>query len=140
MLISYVFAISLTFFSGLVIDLLLGADYREATPMLIILAWAGVWTSLGVARNPTLHAENAVSISMQSTVAGAISNIVLNLILIPLWGALGCAVATLISQFIAAHLSTYFYASTRHIGKYQTQALFNPNPFGSSRNQESNDQ
>jgi PST family polysaccharide transporter len=130
-LISYVFAIGLTLFSGLIIDILLGAEYAEAAPMLIVLAWAGVWTSLGVARNPMLHAENVVTISMQTTIMGAATNILLNIFMIPLWGAMGSAIATLIAQFVAAHLSTYLFKQTRFLAIYQTQALLNPNPFRS---------
>jgi PST family polysaccharide transporter len=127
-LISYVFAIPITFLSPIIINLLFGAEYAEAASQLAVLVWAGVWVALGVCRSFVLLAENANELTLYGTIIGAVINIILNFILIPTLGGLGCAIATLIAQIFAAHLSTFLHPRLRFLGWSQTVALVLPNP------------
>ena len=94
-------ALPMTFLSDWLILLLFGQAYQEAGQVLMIHIWAAIFVFLGVSFNKYLVAENLTKISLQRTVVGAIFNILLNLWLIPIYGVVGAAIATLLAQFIA---------------------------------------
>lgn len=95
-------AIPVTTFSTWLINLSFGNEYADASHVLKIHIWASIFVFLGVAGGRWLIAEKLVIQSMYRTVVGACSNIALNLFLIPKYGIVGAAYATLISQFIAS--------------------------------------
>ncbi len=95
-------ALPMTFLSTPLITLLFGDAFAAAGPVLAIHIWAGVFVFLGVASGKWFLAEGRQMLSFQRTVLGAIVNVVLNLQLIPDFGAVGAAVATVVSQAIAA--------------------------------------
>ena len=90
-------AIPVTIFSSQIIHLLFGADFSPATPVLTIYIWAGVAVFLGVASSQYLINENLTKLSFLRNLVGMLLNIILNLILIPIYGIIGSAIATLIS-------------------------------------------
>ena len=96
-----------------VILILYGANFQEATDILRIYIWAGVFVSLGVASSKWLVAENLQSYSLYRTIIGVVLNISCNLLLIPIYGIKGAVFATLISYFIVAYVSLGFYKKTR---------------------------
>ena len=106
-------AVPMTFISGWVVDLLYGAQYNEAASVLMIHIWASIFVFLGVASSKWLIIENLQGYAMINTIIGAITNILLNLLLINYFGIEGAAWATLISYFIAAYLCLSFFKSTR---------------------------
>ena len=79
------------------VRLFYGAEYAAAAPILSIQAWMAVFVFFGVARGRWLLAENRQRDSMYVDIAGVTLNVVFNLILIPRYGALGAAVASLIT-------------------------------------------
>jgi O-antigen/teichoic acid export membrane protein len=94
-------AVPVTFFSDLIIKVLLGQEYAASAPVLTIHIWAGIAVFLGVASSQFLIAENLTKLSFYRTLIGMIVNIILNLILIPVYGIIGAAVATLVSYTVA---------------------------------------
>ena len=96
-----------------IILILYGANFQEATDILRIYIWAGVFVSLGVASSKWLVVENLQSYSLYRTVFGVVLNISCNLLLIPIYGIKGAVFATLISYFIVAYVSLGFYKKTR---------------------------
>jgi O-antigen/teichoic acid export membrane protein len=94
-------ALPMTFFSNNLIILLFGKAYIAAGKVLMINIWASIFVFLGVSFSKYLLAENLTKITFQRTFIGAISNILLNLWLIPIYGISGAALATLSAQFIA---------------------------------------
>ena len=64
-----------------------------------------VFLGIAAASEKWFLAENRQVLSLQRTVLGAVANVVLNLWLIPLHGAVGAALATVISYGIAAFIS-----------------------------------
>ena len=83
-------------------EFLFGPEFRDTGPVLSVHVWAGVFVALGIASSQYLVLEDLVRISAQRTLVGAVLNIVLNLLWIPRYGALGCAWATLISYAVAS--------------------------------------
>ena len=90
-----------TLFADKLVRLLFGQSYEAAGAVLVVHVWAAVAVSLGVASSQYLIAENLQKISMYRTTIGLMCNLGLNLLLIPKYGALGAAVATLISYSLA---------------------------------------
>ncbi len=98
---AYAIAIPITIFSTSIITLLFGNEFLTSASVLTIYIWAGVPVSLGVASSQYLISENFTRISFYRTLLGMIINVILNLILIPIYGIIGSAFATLISYSIA---------------------------------------
>ncbi len=105
-------AIPITFLSGFIINILYKPEFLPAAPVLTIYIWAGVATFLGIASSQYLITENFTKIAFYRTFIGMIINVILNLILIPIYGITGSAVATLIS-YSAATFSIIVGKETR---------------------------
>lgn len=99
----YVVALPATLLAPWIVQLLFGAAYQPAAPLLSVLIWAGVFANLTVVRNAHFIALDWGKALLWSTSAGAATNVLLNLLLIPRWGAMGAAIATCISYWVAAH-------------------------------------
>jgi O-antigen/teichoic acid export membrane protein len=93
-------AVFVTIFAQVIIYILYGQGFIEAVPVLSVYVWAGLLTSLNIVNNKFLVVENLNKIILSKTIFGAVSNIALNIYLIPKWGIVGASVATLISYFI----------------------------------------
>ncbi len=117
-------AIPTTFIGDWLVTLLYGAAYAQAGAVLAVHIWAGVFVFLGVASSKWFIAENLQKYSFYRTAAGALINVVLNLLLIPKYGILGAAVATLVSQAVASYLFNFFHAKLRSTFIMQTSSLF----------------
>jgi O-antigen/teichoic acid export membrane protein len=85
--------------------LLYGKQYSPAGEYLAILIWSGVPYLIFFAFNQMYYIEKLVRISFYVAVFAVISNISLNLALIPVYGGTGAAVATLITAFGSSALS-----------------------------------
>ncbi|MFD9219685.1 lipopolysaccharide biosynthesis protein [Streptomyces sp. NPDC060064] len=87
-----------------------GAAYADAVPLVMLLA-PGVM-ALGASRLPSsylLRLRRAKLIVVPSVIALAV-NIALNLLLIPVWGAAGCALASSLAYVLLAALQTRLFA------------------------------
>lgn len=105
-------ALPTTFLSKYIIEILYKPEFLPAASVLTIYIWAGVATFLGVASSQYLITENFTKIAFTRTFIGMVVNVILNFILIPVYGINGSAFATLIS-YSAATFSIYFSMNTR---------------------------
>ena len=103
-------AIMVSIFADQIIHLLYGNPYQGAGILLSIHIWSGIFVFLGSASSQFLLAEGFTLISFSRTAFGALVNVVLNLWLIPIYGALGASIATL----IAYASSTFFILAIPH--------------------------
>lgn len=108
------FAIMISFFSQTLIQWLYGKAYFGAGPVLFVHIWAGIFVSMGVASGKWLILEGFQRITFYRTMWGALTNVFLNSILIPFWGPLGAAVATVFSQFMVI-FSLYWRSETKTV-------------------------
>lgn len=122
-LLAYSVAIPVTFLSSYIVILIYGKSYLEAAPILAVHIWAGLFSSLGVARKTWLVTEGLLKFSAITAAIGAVVNIILNYFLIDKYGGLGAAIATMIAQIVAAYGVGAFYPRTRKIFLQQTQAI-----------------
>jgi O-antigen/teichoic acid export membrane protein len=119
-------AIPMTFMSDWIVTFLYGEAYSKAGDVLMIHIWAGVFVGLGVASSKWFVNENLQLYSFYRTLSGAILNIGLNYILIPIYGVIGAAIATLLSQFVASYLFNIIDKKVRYTFFLQTKALLFP--------------
>lgn len=82
----------------LVIPLLYGPHYIEAASILSVQIWAGIAVAMSYVHGRWLLAEGLQHYGLFYTVSGAVVNISLNLFLLPRYGAIGAAWATLVTQ------------------------------------------
>lgn len=100
-------------FGKLIIYILYGESYDPAVPALWILIWATSFSMIGTARVIWLVAENKNQYEKYCVIIGAIVNVILNALFIPRWGIVGASITTLISQFIVACITPYFFKDIR---------------------------
>jgi len=100
-LIIFIITFSIAFFEFIfakyLILILFGKKYLESIIILKIYAWAGIIISTIMVSQQYLTIENKTKIIATSYFIGAISNIILNLIFIPILGIVGAAWSTIIS-------------------------------------------
>jgi len=92
-----------------VIGLLFGPAYAEAAGPLRILSWSAVIVTLrGSYRHP-LNAAGKQHLDFRAAVVSSILNVGLNILLIPKFGMMGAACATLIGDLAWLGMVIYFY-------------------------------
>lgn len=122
-----VFATIVSIFSKFIINILFGSAYISAQVTLMIAVWYTAFAYLGSARNIWFISENKIKYSKKCVIFGALSNLILNYILIPIYGINGAAVATLISQIIVALIAPLFYKEIRISTKIMLEGIFSKN-------------
>jgi O-antigen/teichoic acid export membrane protein len=98
-------------------------EFWPGAPVLAVHVWAGIFVFLGSASGQYLIAEGYTTMSMLRTGVGAIVNIVLNIFLLPRYGILGAAYATLAAYGIATFFIV-FIPKTREQGLLMLRSLF----------------
>ena len=108
------------------LPMIFGPAYQDSIGLLNIQIWACCFVFMRAITSKWLIAESLVKFSLLSQGAGAISNVLMNLYMIPIMGAEGAAWATLISYFIASYLCFWVSAATRPMAWRMTKALLFP--------------
>jgi O-antigen/teichoic acid export membrane protein len=116
-------ALPMTFLSTPIVILLFGNAYEASGAVLAIHIWAAVFVFLGVASSKWFLAENRQRLDLQRTLFGALVNVALNLLLIPMYGVVGAAVATVIGQASASFLFDAIQQVTRRMFYMKLAAL-----------------
>lgn len=116
-------AIIISFLAAPIIKTLYGPEFEEAAAILAVHTWTSVFVFLGFASGNWFVVENLQKYVFYRTLAGAVINVSLNFFLIPIYGGLGAAFATLISQFVASYFFNLFNSKTYPVFIMQTKAL-----------------
>jgi len=116
-------AIPMSLGGDFLIALAFGEAYGGAGPSLTILAWTGVFVSLGVASGQWLIIENLQIWSMYRTACGVVVNIALNCYAIPRYGIEGAAVSTVISYAMAVYFCMFPVQKLRLLRSQITRTL-----------------
>lgn len=90
-------ALCTTVITPYIVNIVFGSAFMGAVLVLKIYVWSNVSTALSTVVNFYLLAENHKKMLFFSSFLGMISNVVLNIFLIPAYGIAGAAIATLIS-------------------------------------------
>ena len=81
-----------------IIGILYGNEYFASISVLRIVVWQSTFCYVGSVRNVWILAEEKQRYLWIINLSGALANILLNFLMIPLWGVEGAAVASLITQ------------------------------------------
>ena len=120
--ISVVVAIATQFAGSFAVRLLYGPQYAYSAHILAIHIWTGVFYAVGQIGSQQFVQEKLTVSSMYRMALGAVINVLLNLLLIPRWGGIGSAFATLVAQSVACYFADAFDGRTRHIFRMKTAA------------------
>lgn len=90
-------ALPLIVLGPLATRLLFGASYAGAAALIPWLAFRLFFTNFGIARGIFVTNEGLFRFALVTSIAGAVANIGLNLLLVPHWGARGAIVASFVS-------------------------------------------
>ena len=119
----YIIALCTVFFAPLIIDWLFGAKYISASGILMVYIWCVIAVAIGLCSGSWIFAEGRIILALYRMVTGAVFNAFLNYLLIPLYGGMGAAIATVVSLFIAFYLFDLFNSSMRPLFFMKTNAL-----------------
>ncbi|MEO6969421.1 MAG: flippase, partial [Chthoniobacterales bacterium] len=116
-------AASLTIAAPFVVRLLYGPEYASAAGILVIHAWSAIFLYVAIMQTGYDITERLTWWTAIRTAAGATVNVILNFVLIPRYGAIGSAVATLISLSCSGFLFNSVHPLTRPIFWLQLRAF-----------------
>ena len=119
-------AVFITLVAAPLISTVFGPQYSGAALILSIHIWAAVFIFMRAVFSKWIIAEGLIWFSVITQGTGAVVNVALNALLIPSMGALGAALATLLSYAAASYFALAFFASTRGMFFMMTLALLAP--------------
>ncbi|WP_404401821.1 flippase [Idiomarina seosinensis] len=122
--IAVVLAVVVGFIATPVINLLFGSDYLPAANLLTIHIWAACFVFMRAVASKWLIAEDLLPYSLVSHGIGMVINVGLNLWLIPIYGGVGAALATVISYAGAGFIGFFIFTSTRPIAWVMLRSIF----------------
>jgi len=117
-------SVTMTFFGDLLIHILFSSKYSEAIPVFQIHIWTCLFVFWGVMQNAWDITENLLHLSLIRNVLAAFTNVSLNFILIPHYGAIGAAWAAVISYGGCNWIFNLFHEKTRKIFVLELYSFF----------------
>jgi len=121
--ISIFFSLGIAVFGKWIILILFGNQYFGAHKVLYFYSAGMVFSYIGNVRSLWLICEEKYKYVQFFSIAGAITNIILNLIMINLWGIYGAAIATSITQIALNMIIPLMFFETKAYPKYLVQAF-----------------
>lgn len=115
--------LGITILSKPIIYILYGIEYMPSVSSLQISAWYAMFSMLGSARGIWIVCEDKAKYVKYYLGIGAVVNVILNYVLIPLYGPGGAAAATLITQIFTAVFAPALFKETRVYTKYVLEAF-----------------
>jgi O-antigen/teichoic acid export membrane protein len=91
--------IGMTLLAKPIVTVLYGDEYSKTAGILAVAVWYITFGHYGSVRNIWILAENKQQYLTGINIAGAIANVILNFCLIPIWGGVGAAAASVVTQF-----------------------------------------
>lgn len=120
---SFVQIAGFSIFSKLVVRILYGEAYLQAASVLRICVWQFLFSYLGVVRNIWILAEGKQNMLWKINLAGMLTNVVGNALMIPYYGAMGAAGVSLLTQFCSNVLLGFVIPSLRQNNRLMLQGL-----------------
>ena len=111
-------SIVMTVLAPIIIRILYGAQYTASVSALQIVVWYTTFSYLGSARNIWILAEGKQKHLWKINLFGALANVVLNAVLIPILGVNGAAIASLITQFLTNVVTGYIFKPIRGVNEF----------------------
>lgn len=102
---------------------LYGEGYLAAVPILRVAVWYITFSFLGVVRNIWLLAVGKQRYQWFINLCGALANILLNFVLIPILGGIGAAIASLVTQFFTNVIVGFLLPAIRRNNRLMLSSL-----------------
>lgn len=112
-IISFTLSIAVTLVSKPAIQILYGDAYIKSGPILMIHIWAGVFIFMRALFSRIILIEDLLVFFLLTNFVGAITNCILNIVLIKHFAGYGAAVATLLSYASASYFSLFITKRTK---------------------------
>lgn len=112
-----------TIFSKLIISIIYGTTYLQASIPLKIASWSTIFSYFGVARFIWAQCENKQNNERKIALFGTLFNVVSNLILINLYGINGAAITLLLTQLFMNFIVLFLIKDTRENAKLILDAI-----------------
>ena len=122
-IISISIALLVSLFSEEIVVLLFTQTYAPAADLLTIYAWTIVFVFLNNAIAKWYIIEGLQKLASIRMVFGAVINVILNMVLIPKYGAIGAAYATVFAYFVTSYVINALHKDTRYIFFAETRAI-----------------
>lgn len=106
-----------------IISILYGDSFIPAVSTLRILVWHTSFSYIGSVRNIWVLAENKQKYLLPINLCGAVANVILNYVMIPVWGINGAAFASLITQAFTNIVVSYLIKPIRHNNRIMVNGL-----------------
>jgi O-antigen/teichoic acid export membrane protein len=123
-LINITVVVVLTFLAGSLLKVLYGDEFAPASTVMIVQVWSSIFAAMGFVFHQILMAENLGSVALFRAVVGLFINLSLNLILIPIYGILGAAIALLVAQITSNYLFDVLDKKIRLFFFIKTKSFF----------------
>jgi len=120
---SYASGLGASLLSGPVVSWLYGPSYTESASILCVHIWCGLLVGFGQLSGAWLSAERRIVLNLYRNLLGLVVNVPLNYFLIPRFGPIGAAWATLISMTFGWYLFDMFNPLTRRMFIIKSRAL-----------------
>lgn len=92
-------SVGMTLLAKPLVFLMYGSEYAKTASILAVAVWYNTFGHYGSVRNIWILAEGKQKYLTGINVVGALTNVAMNFFLIPIWGAVGAAVASVVTQF-----------------------------------------
>jgi O-antigen/teichoic acid export membrane protein len=115
--------VGMTIFAKLIVNIVFGKDFLSAVPILQIAVWYVMFGNYGSVRNVWILAEEKQKHLWKINLSGALINVALNSILIPILGGRGAALASLITQLFINVALTFVIKAIRPCGRYMIECF-----------------
>ena len=120
---SLIQCIVITVCAPLIVWILYGKEFSPAVGVLQLLVWYTTFSHLGSIRNIWILAENVYKKLWLINLSGAVLNVILNYLLIPLYAASGAAFASLVTQIFTNVALCFIMKSMRRCGVLMIKGL-----------------
>lgn len=106
-------SLAMTLLAKPIIGILYGSEYLDAVSALRIVVWYTTFSYMGSVRNVWILAEQKQRYLWVINLSGAMTNVVLNIFMIRLWGVEGAALASLITQIFTNFIIGFIFKPIR---------------------------
>ena len=116
-------SIVMTVLAKPIVMILYGNEFAGSIGILQIAVWFTTFSEYGSVRNIWILAEEKQKYLMGINVTGAVVNVLLNMGMIPVWGAEGAAIASVITQFMTNVVIGFVFKPISYNNKLMLKGL-----------------
>ena len=116
-------SIVMTVLAKPIVMILYGNEFAGSIGILQIAVWFTTFSEYGSVRNIWILAEEKQKYLVGINVTGAVANVLLNMGMIPVWGAEGAAIASVITQFMTNVVIGFVFKPISYNNKLMLKGL-----------------